>query len=171
MAKKELPEALRLKHARDRKETQDKIEDSAKALRDEGRSITRQNLIKVSGLAPSTFSKNHVKAYLLKRWAIGADEVAATELPSLDQLDEKEFGEILKKVDDLRKRLVSTEDKLEKERDMRKKAEAKLDDRDEEIKILRGELDIALRRVRILSATKKKGELIKLFKDAEESDT
>lgn len=170
MAKKGIPEALRLKQEAERQETFGKLETGAQKLKDEGRLITRRNLTTVSGLVPSVFCKKHVKDYLLKRWAIGADEVAVSELSALDQLDEKELGDILKKVDDLRKRLFSTEEKLEKERTMRKKTEAKLGDFEQEVKILRGELDIALRRIRILSGTKKKGELIKLF-EADKSDT
>ncbi|TGU69920.1 hypothetical protein E4633_20220 [Geomonas terrae] len=164
MAKKEIPEALRLKQERDRQETYDKIETAAGTLRDEGRCITRRNLTLASGVASATFSKKHVKEYLLKRWGIGADEVAASALPSPDQLDEKEFGHILKKVDDLRQRLTSTENKLERESTLRKKAEAKLRDFEEEVKILRGQLDIAMRKVRILSTTKVKGDLLNLVK-------
>lgn len=158
-----LPEALRVRQERARQDTYDKIEAAVRELRDENRALTRTSITEVSGLAPSTFSKPHVKVFLLKRWAIGADEAVAPELPSLADLDEKEFGEILKKVDDLRKRLVSTEDRLEKERDMRKKVESKLDNLEHEIKVVRGELDIARRQIRILTGTRPKnggGEVI-----------
>lgn len=160
--KKDIPEALRRNQEETKRKTYDKIEAAAQKLREERRPITRKNLIEASDLADSTFSKKHVKGYLLKRWAIGADEVAASELPSLEELDEEEFANLVRKVDDLRNRLVRAETKLEEERGKRKKVESELKDIQHETKILRGELDIARRKIVVLQG-KRPGELVQLF--------
>lgn len=175
--KKELPKGLLDKQERDKEKTYEKINAAAQRLKEEGRAITRPSLTKESGLSGGLFSKEHVKKFLLKRWGIGADEVPASELTLPEDLNIKDIGELVKTVVDLKGRLQSTEDKLDKESDTRKKIEANLGEAKYENKILRGELDIAMRKLRVVLGKKPKAQVIKLFAelkdmkaDAQDSD-
>jgi hypothetical protein len=153
--KKDIPEALKEQQESRRQETYNKLEAAAQDLKEEGYPVTKAGLIKHSGLAASTFSKPHVKAYILKRWGIGVEEQQIVHPPFEDLLDE-DYQSIISDLDDLRKRLITAEDKLKQEESKRKNIEHEKADKEHEIKVLRGELDIAKRQIRILGGKSKK---------------
>ncbi|MDH4162351.1 MAG: hypothetical protein OEW15_06630 [Nitrospirota bacterium] len=137
-----------------REKTYKKIEAAVSLLKTEGRIITRSRIAETSGLAASTFCKQHVKEFLLKRFGIGAKEILVSSLRSSIVYDENRFNELLRQNDDLAKRLLRTEQRLDNERQRIKEVIACRDALDHEVKVLRGELDIAKRKIRIIYGKK-----------------
>lgn len=162
-------EGLRKNQQKQREETYQKIQKAVEFLLEEGWEITKVNIREESGLAASTFSKDHVKKFLLETYGLGAKRPGVL-LKQDGDIDKEEYNKLLKQNAKLQADLRKAEQARDKERTRRTKAKAGLEELSREAKILRGELDIAIRKLRNLgglSPQKAKAEVIRLFERAE----
>ena len=165
-------EGLRKSQQKQREETYQKIQKAVEFLKEEGREITKVNIREESGLAASTFSKDHVKKFLLETYGLGVKRPGVL-LKQDGDIDNKEYNKLLKLNAKLQADLRKAEQVRDKERTRRTKAEKKHDELSLETKILRGELDIAVRKLRNLggiSPEKAKAEVIRLFQGGENEE-
>lgn len=64
MNNKKIPESLKLKQDNQRNKTIEKVQNAIDLIREEGGIVTKKRLIEITGLAATTFSKQHVKEVL-----------------------------------------------------------------------------------------------------------
>lgn len=110
-----------------------------------------------------------MKKFLLETYGLGAKRPVVL-LKQGDDIDKEEYNKLLKRNAKLQADLKKAEQARERERARRTKAKADLEELSRDAKILRGELDIAIRKLRNLgglSPQKAKAEVIRLFERAE----
>jgi hypothetical protein len=162
-------DGIRKYHEVCRLETYGKIEDAIINIRDERNELSIKNIAKYSKLVPSIFCKPHVKEFLLKTYGIGAKSPIVIARHG-DTVPAEDYNKLLKHCETLQKDRLSAENSAKRQKEARLKAEQTLAERDQETKVLRGQLDIAMRKGRLASAKDKFDRGPKLVHPYDSSD-
>jgi len=138
-----------------RAKTYKMISAAARSLIEEGRKIDISNLVELTGLSNSTFSKNHVREFLRKTYGIGGKYSSALCCANNTLLRE-DSKKLLDRLDNLEERLIRADIAIRRTNDGKKKAERLLKEQTRDNEILRGQLDIAINQLQLLEWKKNK---------------
>ena len=112
---KKLNEGLKKSQQKQREKTYLKIQEAVEFLREGKREITKVSIREESGLAAATFSKDHVKKFLLETYGLGAKRPVVL-LKQGDDIKIEEYNKLLKQNAKLQADLRKAEQAREKER-------------------------------------------------------